>query len=87
MATVRAPAWAQGILDVDVHQVPEGLKPGEPAHHHYDVRFAFQATTWEARASSDAREVRWFPWAALDGVDTDASVRRAAFRLLERLER
>lgn len=81
------PAWAAGILDLDVHRVPQGLKRGEPAHLHFDVRFAFRARTLAVQAASDAKDARWFPLDDLDGVDTDDSVRRAARRLLRRRSR
>ena len=83
---VERPSWAKGILDVDVHDVPAGLKRGEPAHNHFDVRFAFRARTLDVTASSDAKDARWFPLDDLGSVNTDASVRRAALRVLQRLQ-
>ena len=82
--------WSEGLgegvirdLDLDIHEVPDGIK-GQPAHLHFDVRYAFQATTRQVRAASDARAVGWFPMASLDGPRTDASVRRAVRRLVAR---
>jgi len=75
-----------GLLDVDVHDVPDGIK-GQSAHQHFDLRFAFQARTRAVEASSDAKEARWFSreTVAMPGaVDTDNSV-RAAMRRLGRL--
>jgi 8-oxo-dGTP pyrophosphatase MutT (NUDIX family) len=80
----RATLLFDGLLDVDVHEVPDGIK-GQPAHLHLDLRFAFQAATEEIAAGSDAADARWFALAALDRVDTDASVRLALSRLRSRL--
>ena len=85
LSGVAQPDWASGILDVDVHQVPAGVKHSEPAHQHFDIRFAFLANTAEVTASSDAKDARWF---LIDDLvktsSTDASVRRAAIRLQRR---
>jgi len=83
---IDRPLWAQGILDVDVHDVPAGLKRGEPAHNHFDVRFAFRARTRDVTAATDAKDARWFALDGLADVNTDASVRRAAARILRRLQ-
>ncbi len=83
-ALVDAPLLLDGLLDVDVHQVPAGTK-GQPAHLHLDLRFAFRAPTRAVRAGSDAKAVRWVAWDALATVDTDDSVRRAAARLAARI--
>jgi 8-oxo-dGTP pyrophosphatase MutT (NUDIX family) len=84
LRSIDRPEWARGILDVDVHNVPAGMKRGEPAHNHFDVRFAFQARTLDVTAATDAKDARWFPLDGLDHVNTDASVRRAAQRVLRR---
>ena len=76
------PEWAKGILDVDVHNVPAGMKRNEPAHQHFDIRFAFSAVSLAVQAASDAKDARWF---SIDDLihdpATDESVRRAAVRL------
>lgn len=82
-ATAVLPLF-DGLLDVDVHDVPDGLK-GQPGHLHLDLRFAFQAQDWAVQAASDAYAASWFPLGTLDTVRTDASVRRAARRLVARL--
>lgn len=76
------PEWARGILDVDVHNVPSGMKRNEPAHKHFDIRFAFSATSLHVQAASDAKDARWFSIEHLvRDPATDASVRRAAARI------
>jgi 8-oxo-dGTP pyrophosphatase MutT (NUDIX family) len=64
-----------GIYDVDIHQIPaRGI---EPAHLHYDVRFAFFADPAEPLQLSD--ESHALAWVRLDEVralDVDESVLR-----------
>ena len=75
-----------GLLDVDVHDVPDGIK-GQSAHKHFDLRFAFRAHTRAVTARSDAKQAAWFDREQVlraGAVDTDASV-RAAVRRLARL--
>jgi 8-oxo-dGTP pyrophosphatase MutT (NUDIX family) len=65
------------IYDVDVHEIP--ARPGEPAHAHYDVRFAFVADRGEDLIVSDeSHELAWLPVATLDADTVDPSVRRLA---------
>ncbi|MCP4916440.1 MAG: NUDIX domain-containing protein [Proteobacteria bacterium] len=85
LTDVDRPEWATGLLDVDVHDVPAGMKRGEPAHNHFDIRYAFRARTLEVTAATDAKDAKWFPFDGLDEVNTDDSVRRAARRLTERI--
>lgn len=68
-----------GLFDVDVHGIP--ARPGEPAHLHLDLRFAFVATpSAEPRLSHESRELRWFPLDAPPS-DADPSLRRAILKL------
>lgn len=48
------------IIGVDVHPIP--AKSNEPAHHHFDVMFALQATDTATRAcEQETRGVAWVP--------------------------
>jgi len=85
LSDVEVPVWAPALLDVEVHDVPARLKKDEPAHNHFDLRFAFRARTLEVSAATDAKDAAWFDLEGLDEVNTDASVRRAAGRLLARM--
>jgi len=68
---------AGGIYDVDVHEIP--ARPGEPAHLHYDLRFAFFADAGEApRRNEESHEVAWVPLERLEAYGVDASVMRLA---------
>lgn len=68
---------AGGIYDVDVHPIPAG--PGEPAHDHYDVRFALEADPGEPLViSAESNELAWIPIEALEQYGADDSVLRLA---------
>jgi 8-oxo-dGTP pyrophosphatase MutT (NUDIX family) len=63
------------IYDVDVHKIP--ARSGEPAHLHYDVRFAFFADALRVpRASAESHEVAWVPLEKVEHLSIDDSVRR-----------
>jgi len=65
------------IYDVDVHAIP--ARPGEPAHEHFDVRFALEADRDEPLVRN--RESRELAWVALDRLaeyGVDESVLRLA---------
>lgn len=65
------------IYDLDVHAIP--ARPGEPAHEHYDVRFAFYADPAEPLVVSvESKQLAWVPLDALDATDADESVLRLA---------
>ena len=69
-----------GLLDVDVHEIP--ARKGDPAHLHFDARVLFQAGSRDFEAGSDAKDARWVPLAEMDGVESDESVRRAVSRIV-----
>ena len=63
-------------FDVDVHPIP--ARPGEPAHHHFDLRYL--ATTSEAGVAAQAEEVDGARWFTLDealSARVDPSLARA----------
>lgn len=66
---------APGLFDLDIHPIP--AHGSEPSHEHFDLRVLLRARHRDARAGSDARAAKWVELAALDRVDTDASVLRA----------
>ncbi len=66
-----------GIYDLDVHPIP--ARPGEPAHDHYDVRFALEADPAEPLVvSAESKGLAWVPLAALADYGADESVLRLA---------
>ena len=64
-------------LDVDVHDIP--ARGSEPAHQHLDLRYLVVASPAAAlrRAHAEARDLRWFGWSDLPGLDLDPGLRRA----------
>lgn len=67
----------EAVYDVDVHDVP--ARGAEPAHKHYDVRFAFFADRDETPPGNlESHAVRWVNLADLDRYAVDASVWRLA---------
>jgi 8-oxo-dGTP pyrophosphatase MutT (NUDIX family) len=67
----------QAIYDVDVHEIP--ARGAEPAHKHYDIRFAFVADMHEPFVvSAESHDLAWRPIAELDADGIDESVRRLA---------
>jgi 8-oxo-dGTP pyrophosphatase MutT (NUDIX family) len=65
------------IYDLDVHPIP--ARRGEPAHDHYDVRFALEADPNEPLVvSTESKELAWIPLEALSTYEVDESVLRLA---------
>ena len=67
------------LFDVDIHAIP--ARKAEPAHEHFDVRFAFVARTLEMVRSEEVADARWVPLSEVDAVTTDRSVLRAVEKL------
>jgi 8-oxo-dGTP pyrophosphatase MutT (NUDIX family) len=62
-------------LDLDCHRIP--ARAAEPEHWHLDVRYVVRAPEGaELRLSAESKALRWFAPEELDGIETDASVRR-----------
>lgn len=74
------PLGHDGIFDIDVHEIP--ARKQDPAHQHFDVRYLMRAPAHTAVAGSDATAARWVKLDALDQVQSDESVRRAARKLI-----
>jgi len=47
------------IFDLDVHLIPE--RKQDPAHYHYDVRFAFVARGTDYTISEESKDLAWVP--------------------------
>ena len=71
------------LFDVDIHEIP--ARKQEPAHEHFDVRFAFVAKTRELVPSEEVLDLRWVPLDAVQSIATDDSVLRAVRKLRELL--
>ncbi len=67
----------EGIYDLDVHDIP--ALGAEPAHVHYDLRFAFVAGGAEVpQRNAESHAVAWVPLAGIEALGIDDSVRRLA---------
>jgi len=74
------PGPGQSLLfDVDVHSIP--ARKAEPAHEHFDVRFAFVARTRKLVHSEEVADLRWVPLAEVAQLGSDESVLRAVGKL------
>lgn len=72
------------IVDIDIHPIP--AHGTEPAHDHYDVRFAFVAAGSQALVVSD--ESHDLAWVAVDRIgdySDEASLHRGVSRALAQL--
>jgi 8-oxo-dGTP pyrophosphatase MutT (NUDIX family) len=67
------------LFDVDIHLIP--ARKADPAHEHFDVRFAFVAKTRELVHSDEVADLRWVPLDAVEQMGTDESVLRAVGKL------
>ncbi len=66
---------SDAIFDLDVHEIP--ARGEEPAHFHYDVRYAFVADRSAAPIVSDeSHEVRWVDLDDIERYAVDDSVLR-----------
>jgi 8-oxo-dGTP pyrophosphatase MutT (NUDIX family) len=72
-----------GLFDVDIHPIP--ARKLEPAHEHFDVRFAFVARTRDFSRTEEVADVRWVPLGDVATVTRDVSVLRAVKKLSARL--
>ncbi len=65
------------VFDIDVHEIPQ--RGRDPAHYHYDVRFALQSTSGLAyRVSGESHDLSWVPVAELEAFTREESVLRMA---------
>lgn len=70
-------ALSKEIFDLDVHPIPE--RPDEPAHFHYDVRFAFQTDGSEKfTANHESQELQWVDIAIISSHTNEGSLLRMA---------
>src|SRR6187551_1192894 len=67
------------VFDVDIHLIP--ARKADPAHEHFDVRFAFVSRTRELVHSEEVTDLRWVPLSEVEQMGTDESVLRAVKKL------
>lgn len=69
-------------FDVDIHEIP--ARRDEPAHFHFDVRYAFRAGSRDVIASDESHALAWVPLPELHRYTSDVSVARMADKWLAR---
>lgn len=70
-------AHLDGILDLDIHEIPEGGM--EARHLHYDVRFLFTARVeGRLKISHESKYLQWVPLSHIHAFNGDDSLRRMA---------
>ncbi|MEZ5598204.1 MAG: NUDIX hydrolase [Pseudomonadales bacterium] len=68
------------VFDLDIHEIP--ARKGDPAHWHYDVRFAFRALTEEFVVSPESKDLAWVPVQRMDDYTHEESMHRMARKWL-----
>jgi 8-oxo-dGTP pyrophosphatase MutT (NUDIX family) len=70
----------ENVYDLDVHPIP--ARGTEPAHEHFDIRFALEADPREPlRGNDESHDLRWVALDALEDYAIDDSVRRLAVKV------
>ncbi len=67
------------LIDLDVHPIPP--RAPEPAHEHFDLRFAFRALDEALVAADEVLDAIWVRWDHLDAYAVDVSTIRAVRNL------
>jgi 8-oxo-dGTP pyrophosphatase MutT (NUDIX family) len=71
------------VFDLDIHEIP--ARKTDPAHYHFDVRFALQVEgSEEFRVSSESLDLAWVPIDRLEDYSTEESMLRMARKWLRR---
>ena len=72
---------SDAVLDVDIHTIP--ASKGEPAHLHYDVRFAFRAVSpGRLRVGPESIDLAWIDIEDLSRLTDEESMLRMARKYL-----
>ena len=64
------------IFDVDVHLIPE--RESEPAHLHYDIRFALQSSETKFMVSDESHSLAWIDISKIREASQEESLLRMA---------
>ncbi len=69
-------ALSRAIFDVDRHWIPP--RKADPGHHHYDLRFAFEADPTEplVRAHAESKGLAWVELAHVTALNPEESMAR-----------
>ena len=64
------------IFDLDIHEIP--ARKDDPAHYHFDVRFAFRAAHGDFVVSDESHQLAWVEIADLAALTQEKSMLRMA---------
>ena len=71
------------LFDIDIHLIP--ARQDDPAHHHFDARFALKTVGADAyRVSDESHALCWVKIDQMDAVTTEPSMLRMARKWLDR---
>ena len=62
------------IFDLDIHEIP--ARKSDPAHYHFDVRFALRAHSRDVVVGDESVDLAWVPLDELERYTTEVSVLR-----------
>jgi len=72
--------WAS-VFDLDVHLIP--ARKADPAHYHFDLRFAFRASDGEGfQVSDESHDLAWVPIVRIQEFTDEPSMLRMAGKWL-----
>jgi len=72
------------IFDIDVHDIPENKKKGEPKHKHYDIRFLLQAENEDFIISDESNDLKWVTLQELDEMAKNGEIDEAITRMQQK---
>ena len=68
------------VFDLDIHEIP--VHGDEPAHYHYDVRFALQVKGSDAyRISGESLDLRWVQLDEVPKYNSEESILRMIHKI------
>ena len=73
------------VFDLDVHEIP--ARKSDPAHYHYDVRFAFEAERENFAVSEESLDLAWVQITELEAFTREESMLRMARKWLARYQK
>lgn len=68
------------MFDVDIHEIPENLRKGEPRHLHYDIRYLLQARSLDFTVSHESKALQWVPVRQLLAMPVSREMTRMAIK-------
>ena len=71
------------ILDLDIHEIP--ARKNDPAHYHFDVRYAMCAAAVEFVVSDESHQLAWVQLANIEDYSQERSVLRMREKWLKRI--